>query len=54
MSGVELPYRAVRSNIADALDVLVYVERRDGRRLVTQVLSIRGYDPALDRMEAIT
>ena len=48
-SGVELPYRAIRSNIADALNLLVHIERRQGRRMVTQVCSVRGYDSALDR-----
>jgi pilus assembly protein CpaF len=50
-SGVELPYRAIRSNIADALKLLVHIERRDGRRLVSQVYGIRGYDAALDRYD---
>ena len=49
MSGIELPYRAVRSNIAEALNLLVHVDRRDGRRFVSQVCAVRGYDAALDR-----
>jgi pilus assembly protein CpaF len=28
MSGVEIPHRTVRGNIADALDYLVHIERR--------------------------
>ena len=51
MSGVELPYRAIRSNIAEALDLLVHIERRQARRFVRQILSITGYDPALDRFQ---
>jgi pilus assembly protein CpaF len=31
MSGIELPYRAIRSNIAEALNLIVHVERRAGR-----------------------
>lgn len=50
-SGVELPYKAIRSNIADVLNLLVHVERRGGKRVVTQVLGIKGYDTALDRYE---
>lgn len=50
-SGVELPYKAIRSNIAEALDLLVHVERRQGNRLVTQVFAIKAYDPALDRYD---
>lgn len=50
-SGVELPYRAIRSNIADALHLLVHLDRRHGRRLVTQMYAIRAYDPVLDRYE---
>jgi pilus assembly protein CpaF len=32
LSGVDLPYRAVRSNIAEALNLLVHIDRRNGRR----------------------
>jgi pilus assembly protein CpaF len=50
-SGVEIPYRAVRSNIAEALDLLVHIERRQGRRFVRQVMTVTGYDAALDRFQ---
>ncbi len=48
---MELPYRAIRRNIADALNLLVHIERRQGKRFVTQVLAIKSYDSALDRYE---
>ena len=44
-SGVELPYRAIKTNIADSLQVVVQIERRPGRRYVSEVVEIRGYDP---------
>jgi pilus assembly protein CpaF len=47
-SGVELPYRAIRTNIADSLNVIVQVERRPGRRYISEVLVINGYDPDQD------
>ena len=50
-SGVELPYRAIRSNIGEALDLLVHIERRQGLRFVTEIFAIKGYDTALDRYE---
>jgi pilus assembly protein CpaF len=50
-SGIELPYRAIRANIADALDLLVHIERRQGKRLVTQVYRVHGYDDTLDRYD---
>ena len=31
-SGVDLPYRAIKTNIGDSLNVIVQVERRPGRR----------------------
>jgi pilus assembly protein CpaF len=49
MSGIELPYRAIRSNIAEALNLIVHVERRAGHRHVSQVCAVRGYDAARDR-----
>jgi pilus assembly protein CpaF len=47
-SGVDLPYRAIKTNIADALGVVVHVERRPGRRYVSEILEINGYDPDAD------
>jgi pilus assembly protein CpaF len=53
-SGVELPYAAVRSGIADSIHLLLHIERRKGRRRVSEVLEIRRYDPASDRYELET
>ena len=47
-SGVELPYRAIKTNIADSLNVVVQIERRPGRRYISEVLEINGYDPDAD------
>jgi pilus assembly protein CpaF len=47
-SGVDLPYRAIKTNIADSLNVVVQLERRPGRRYVSEVLEIEGYDPDAD------
>jgi pilus assembly protein CpaF len=51
MAGIELPYRAIRNNIAEALNLLTHIERRDGRRFVTEIFAIKGYDAALDRYD---
>jgi pilus assembly protein CpaF len=48
-SGVELPYRAIKAHIGDSVDVLVHVERRPGRRFVSEVVELKGYDAAADR-----
>jgi pilus assembly protein CpaF len=48
-SNVELPYRAIKSNIADSVNLLIHVERRPGRRFVSEVLRIAGYHPEHDR-----
>jgi pilus assembly protein CpaF len=50
-SGIELPYRAIKSNIADSLNLVVQLERRPGQRFVSEVLEIKGYDPDKDRYE---
>jgi pilus assembly protein CpaF len=47
-SGVELPYRAIKSNIGDSLDVVLQIDRRPGRRYISEVLEINGYDPDAD------
>jgi pilus assembly protein CpaF len=50
-SGVEMPYRAIKTNIADSLNIIVQIERRPGERFVSEVLEIRGYDPEIDRYD---
>jgi pilus assembly protein CpaF len=50
-SNVELPYRAIKSNIADSLNLLVHIERRPGRRFVSEVLEIAGYSTDTDRYD---
>ena len=50
-SGVDLPYRAIKTNIADSLNVVIQVDRRPGRRYISQVLEINGYDPDADLFE---
>lgn len=50
-SGIEIPYRAVKMNIADSLDVIIHVERRSGTRYVSEVTEIRKYDPDDDRYD---
>jgi pilus assembly protein CpaF len=47
-SGVELPYRAIKTNIGDSLNVVIQIERRPGRRFISEVLEINSYDPDAD------
>jgi pilus assembly protein CpaF len=47
-SGIELPYRAIKTNIGDSLNVVVQIERRPGRRFISEVLEINSYDPDAD------
>jgi pilus assembly protein CpaF len=50
-SEVELPYKAVRSSIGEALNLLVHIERQKDKRFVRQVLEIKRYDQEMDRYE---
>ena len=50
-SGVDLPYRAIKTNIGDSLNVVVQLERRSGRRFVSEVVEIIRYDPDLDEYD---
>jgi pilus assembly protein CpaF len=50
-SNVDLPYRAIKSNIADSLNLLVHIERRQGQRLVSGVVEIAGYNSDTDRYD---
>jgi pilus assembly protein CpaF len=48
-SGIDLPYRSIKTNVGDSVNVVVHLERRPGRRFVSEVVEIHGYD--LDRDE---
>jgi len=50
-SGIELPYRAIKNNIADSLNMVVHLERRPGRRFVSEVVEVSRYKPDLDRYD---
>jgi hypothetical protein len=50
-SGVDLPYAAIRHAVAECLQLLVHLERRRGRRVVTELVRVRGYHPASDTYE---
>ncbi|WP_295543032.1 CpaF family protein [uncultured Thiohalocapsa sp.] len=54
MSGVNLPTRALRAQIASALDLVVHLERQeDGRRRVTSVQEIDGLEGDMITMSEI-
>ena len=50
-SGIELPYKAIRSNIGDAVQLLLHIERRSGRRYVAQLLRLIRYDAGQDKYD---
>src|SRR6267378_280635 len=48
-SGIELPYKAIRSNIGDVVQLLLHLERRHSRRIVAEALRLERFDPQADR-----
>jgi pilus assembly protein CpaF len=53
-SGIELPYRAIKTNIGDSLNIVVQIERRPGRRFVSEVAEVRDHDPDRDQFHLST
>jgi pilus assembly protein CpaF len=53
-AGIELPYAAIRAQIAEAIQFALHVERWCNRRLASELLKIDRYDPAQDRYELTT
>ncbi len=47
-SGIDLPYVAIKTNIGDSLNLVIHVERRPGRRFISEVLEINSYNPDAD------
>ena len=48
-ANVGLPHASIREAIALAIHVVVHVSRRHGRRRVTEVVVVRGFDDRADR-----
>ena len=51
MSGIDLPYRVIRQQIAESLDTVIQLCREPGKRAVFQVLKVKRYVPAEDYYE---
>src|SRR6267378_3467117 len=50
-SGVEIPYGAIKTNIAESLNIIVQIDRRPGTRVISEVLRITGYAAERDTYE---
>ncbi len=50
-SGIELPYQAVRYQIADAIDLVLHLGRCDGTRVVRELIRVGRYDVTRDCYE---
>jgi pilus assembly protein CpaF len=50
-SGIEMPYRAIKTNIAESLNIIVQIDRRPGCRFVSEVLEIQNFKPEHDQYE---
>lgn len=50
-SGVDLPYAAVRRQIADAIGLVLHLERQHGKRRLSALLEVKGYDTAKDEYQ---
>ena len=48
-ANVGLPHRSIREAIAVAIHLVVHISRVQGRRRVTEVVALRGYEPRDDR-----
>jgi pilus assembly protein CpaF len=46
---VDIPYRAIQSEIGDLVNLVVHIERREGRRFVSEVVAMHGYDSDSNR-----
>jgi pilus assembly protein CpaF len=52
--GIDLPYQALRQQIADAIPFVLHLARQDRRRVVQELMRIRRYDGTRDHYESET
>jgi pilus assembly protein CpaF len=50
-ANVGLPHRSIREAIGLAIHLIVHIARDGGRRRVTEIAAVRGYDAASDRFQ---
>ena len=50
---IDLPYKAIKVNFADSINLLLHIERKNGHRYVSQLLEVRGYDVEADKYELV-
>src|SRR5437868_11045639 len=43
-SGIELPHRAIMANIGNSVDLLIHIARIRGRRCISEVIAVQGFD----------
>ncbi len=53
-ANVGLPHASTREAIALAIHLVAHIAREGGRRRVTQLVAIRGYDPKTDAFALTT
>jgi pilus assembly protein CpaF len=41
---VDIPYRAIQGEIGDLINLVVYIERHDGKRRIAEALQVNGFD----------
>ncbi len=47
-SGIELPHRAIMANIGNSVDLLIHIARIRGRRCISEVVAVQGFDSAAE------
>ena len=50
-ANVGLPHRSIREAIALAVNIVAHLARRDGRRVVTEIVAVLGYDAPCELFE---
>ena len=48
---VDIPYKAIQGEIGDLIDLVIHIERKDGKRRVSEVLRLDGFNADEGRYE---
>lgn len=48
-AGLDIPHRALQTQIADSIQVIVHLERAAGRRRISEIVELADYDQDADR-----
>ncbi len=54
MAGLQVPMATIRDWIANSVHAVLFLERKDGKRLITQIAALQGLEGEMYRLRPVS